>query len=84
MSDVVIPNTFARQRLLDPDVVVWAVGQAGRWVTRAQVAAGLGISKSPRLTALLEQAVAQGRLERGRSYMPNGAVVYFYRVAGVE
>lgn len=48
------------------------------WMTRKEIAARLGCSKSPTLIKLLHQGVAEGQFYFTRTKMPNGVDCFWY------
>ena len=50
------------------------------WVTRAQIAKALRLSKHPALMKAIEDMVTDGMLERRLSETNKGTPVYYYRV----
>jgi len=51
----------------------------GNWVTRAQIAKALRLSKHPALMRAIEDMVTDGMLERRLSETNKGTPVFFYR-----
>jgi len=49
------------------------------WVTRAQIAKALRLSKHPALMKAIEDMVADGMLERRLSETNKGTPIYYYR-----
>lgn len=73
------------QRLpVKPDVrrdIYTAVMMAGEPVKRAQIAALLGLKKTPWLCAAIEQLVTAGYLLKQAQERPNQLPTYFYSIA---
>lgn len=65
-----------------PREKIWEfVAMAGRAVSRADIAKGLGYKKAPWLNVHVETLVSEGWLIRSFTYRPNGAVMYWYQAA---
>lgn len=72
--------TFHRQPT-PQERVYNAVLEAGRAVTRGDIAKALGLRKTPWLNGVIEGLVADGYLTRTHGTWKNGVVMYLYEVA---
>ena len=73
--DVVLAPKHPREK-------IWEfVALAGRAVSRAEIAKGIGCVKAPWINTHIETLVSEGWLIRTHSIRPNGAVMYWYQAA---
>lgn len=64
---------------LDELLSAWGILRRSEWLSRKELAARLGRSKSPTLIALINVAVSLNYLEVQKEVLPNGADYYKYR-----
>jgi DNA-binding transcriptional regulator PaaX len=80
-----IDHVTARElRLTEPSLeerIYIFVRDAGVWVSRAQIAKGIGLKKTPYVNQAIERLVSDGWIERASGTFTNRALMYWYRLA---
>jgi hypothetical protein len=69
-----------RYRSVDESIalIIRAVAKSDRPITRTEICKAIKRAKSPRMIALIEWLVEDGKLKREHQIRANGMVVYYY------